>query len=265
MTAGHGIRARQVALAAAAIAVLSGCGGAATHPASTPSRPTPTATVARATATTPSTTRKTPTQTRKPATTHRPAKPAPPATLQSGSHGPAVRALQGTLVRLTYLSPDAVDGSFGQRTWNAVVAFQGWTGLSRDGVAGAQTLAALRHAQAPRPWSTDTGVEVHIPQQVLLLVDQGRVQRAIHVSTGRPGYDTPTGHFAIESRWTMSWSRRFHAWLPLAQYFVGGYALHEYSDVPAYPASHGCVRLPSDDAPIVWGFGRVGMRVWTSV
>jgi lipoprotein-anchoring transpeptidase ErfK/SrfK len=62
----------------------------------------------------------------------------------------------------------------------------------------------------------------------------------------------------------MSWSRPFHAWLPLAQYFVGGDALHEYPDVPAYPASHGCVRMPSDDAPAVWDFGRIGMRVWTS-
>jgi peptidoglycan hydrolase-like protein with peptidoglycan-binding domain len=271
MTAGHGTRVRQLALSAAAVAVLSGCGGGAAHLTSTGSRSTLSATVASTSARTPSTTRTTlpavagePVARKPAATRHRAVKPASSARLQAGSYGPAVRALQRTLVRLTSLSPDAVDGSFGLRTWDAVVAFQGWSGLTRDGVAGAQTKAALRHAQAPRPWSPDTGIEVHIPQQVLLLVDHGRVQRAIHVSTGRPGYDTPTGHFAIQSRSQMSWSRPFHAWLPLAQYFVGGDALHEYADVPAYPASHGCVRMPSDDAPPVWGFGRIGMRVWTS-
>ncbi|MGZ4198281.1 MAG: peptidoglycan-binding domain-containing protein [Solirubrobacteraceae bacterium] len=49
---------------------------------------------------------------------------APPM-LRLGSHGPAVRALQSTLARLTYLPRSAVDGSFGTQTWHAVVAFQG--------------------------------------------------------------------------------------------------------------------------------------------
>jgi lipoprotein-anchoring transpeptidase ErfK/SrfK len=61
----------------------------------------------------------------------------------------------------------------------------------------------------------------------------------------------------------MSWSVPFHVWMPLAQYFQGGYALHEFAVVPAYPASHGCVRIPTTDAPTVWNFGSIGMRVWT--
>jgi lipoprotein-anchoring transpeptidase ErfK/SrfK len=31
-------------------------------------------------------------------------------------------------------------------------------------------------------------------------------------------------------------------WYPL--HFLRGFALHGYPSVPAYPASHGCVRLP---------------------
>ncbi len=133
-----------------------------------------------------------------------------------------------------------------------------------DGVVGSHTRAALLHARAPTAWSAADGLEVHIDHQVLLLVRSGRVVRAIHVSTGAPGTPTPRGRFAITERDPMSWSRRFHVWMPLAQYFYDGYALHEFSDVPAYPASHGCVRVPAEEARAVWEFGRTGMRLWTA-
>ena len=185
-------------------------------------------------------------------------------TLSLGAHGPAVRTLQSALARLSYLPTDSVDGVYGERTWHAVVAFQGWSGLDRDGVAGPLTRRALAHARRPVPWSTATGFEVHIAQQVLLLVRGGRVQRAIHVSTGRPGWPTPVGHFTILERDPMSWSAPFQVWMPLAQYFYDGFALHEFSEVPAYPASHGCIRVPSVEAQAAWQFGSVGMRLWTS-
>jgi putative peptidoglycan binding protein/L,D-transpeptidase-like protein len=179
-----------------------------------------------------------------------------------GSHGSAVRDLQQTLARLSYLPQRGVDGVFGMQTWHAVVAFQGWSALSRDGIVGPRTRAALAHARRPRPWSHATGIEIHIGQQVLLLVRHGRVTRAIHVSTGAGGA-TPLGHFRIYRRESMSWSIPFHVWMPLAQYFYGGYAMHEFASVPAYPASHGCVRVPESESGAVWRFGAMGMRVWT--
>ncbi|MGO8905837.1 MAG: L,D-transpeptidase family protein [Solirubrobacteraceae bacterium] len=184
--------------------------------------------------------------------------------LQLGSRGSAVRALQSALARLTYLPYGASDGVFGTRTWHAVVAFQGWSGLAPDGVAGPRTQAALVHAHRPTPWSTAEGFEVHIAQQVLLLVRGGRVRRAIHVSTGMPGWPTPVGHFDILARDPLSWSAPFQVWMPLAQYFYDGYAMHEFADVPDYPASHGCVRVPEAEAQTVWSFGQIGMRVWTT-
>lgn len=185
-------------------------------------------------------------------------------TLRLGSRGAAVWRLQRDLESLSYLPAGTADAIFGERTWHAVVAFQGWSGIERDGVVGPHTQAALAHAQRPTPWSTAEGMEVHIVQQVLLLVRGGRVWRAIHVSTGRPGWHTPVGHFEVIERQTLSWSAPFEVWMPLAQYFYPGYAIHEYPDVPDYPASHGCVRVPEVEAATVWGFGRIGMRVWTS-
>lgn len=188
---------------------------------------------------------------------------APPPTLQLGSSGAAVRDLQRTLVRGTYLPRAAVDGRFGLRTWHAVVAFQGWSRIGRDGIVGARTRGALRGLRRPVPWSSRTGYEVHIGEQVLLMVRAGRVVRAMHVSSGAGGA-TPVGHFRILRRERMSWSRRFHVWIPFAQYFSGGYAMHAYPSVPAYPASHGCVRLPTEEASTVWSFGRLRMRMWIS-
>ncbi len=211
------------------------------------------------------------TQDRRPAQAQRSGAAAAPAsttraarTQRLGSHGTAVRQLQRTLARTGYLPTRAVDGAFGVQTWNAVVAFQGWNGLPRDGVVGPRTSAALTHARRPLPWSRAEGYEVHIARQVLLLVRGGTVQRAVHVSTGMPGLTTPVGHFAVTRRETMSWSVPFKSWMPLAQYFYGGYAMHEYPEVPSYPASHGCIRVPESEALVVWRFGRVGMRLWTT-
>lgn len=184
--------------------------------------------------------------------------------LKLGSRGRAVRDVQRRLVALSYLPTGAADGIFGRRTWHAVVALQGWSGLARDGVVGPRTRRALARAGRPVPWSRATGMEIHLRQQVLLLISNRRVLRAIHIASGKPGWRTPAGHFKIYSRQTMSWSVPFHTWMPLAQYFYRGYALHEYADVPAYPASHGCVRVPQQESQTVWRFGRIGMRVWTT-
>ena len=241
-----------------AVAVLPGCGAAASPGATAKTRlanTKPTVTTAQV---------KPPSAAGAAASARVRAAPSAAAVLRLGSHGAAVRALQRDLARLTYLPARAVDGAFGMRTWHAVAAFQGRSGLVRDGVVGPKTRAALSHASRPIPWSTATGFEVHVGQQVLLIVAGERVQRAIHVSTGRPGWPTPVGHFTIQWRSLMSWSVPFRVWMPLAQYFEDGYAMHEFSDVPAYPASHGCVRVPSEEAQTVWQFGRIGMRLWTT-
>ena len=85
--------------------------------------------------------------------------------------------------------------------------------------------------------------------------------RTISVSTGAPGYDTPAGSYSIFRKEEMSWSVPFEVWLPWASYFVGGIAFHEYPDVPPYPASHGCVRVPRYDAKLVYDFTPIGTPV----
>ena len=96
---------------------------------------------------------------------------------------------------------------------------------------------------------------------MLLAFEDGKLHRAVHTSTGVGGI-TPSGSFRVYRKETLSWSVPFGVWMPYASYFIGGIAMHEYSSVPGYPASHGCVRLPAGDAERVYRFARYGTPVF---
>jgi peptidoglycan hydrolase-like protein with peptidoglycan-binding domain len=189
--------------------------------------------------------------------------PPPPPRVTYGASGAPVRLLQANLARLRYLPPGYSTGSFDDRTWHAVVAFEGWSGLARDGIAGPLVWSALVGASEPAPWDgLADGLEVDTQRQVLLLVRGGRVVRAIHVSTAAPGHYTPRGHFRVYRKETLSWSIPFKVWMPWANYFDGGFAIHGLASVPAYPASHGCIRVPLAEAPGLYTFAGFGLPVW---
>ncbi len=95
------------------------------------------------------------------------------------------------------------------------------------------------------------------------MVDTGEVVRAVHTSTGAGGV-TPVGSFRVYVKALMSWSVPFKVWMPYAAYFTGGIATHQSPDVPSYPASHGCVRLPEGEAERVYRFVEVGTPVTVS-
>ena len=121
----------------------------------------------------------------------------------------------------------------------------------------------IRRGVVPVPRYPQSGkhIEVDISRQIVLLVARnGRVQRVIHTSTGATG-NTPDGRFTIIRKEISSWDYAFKIYLPYANYFYDGFALHEYPDVPEYPASHGCVRLHASNAPVVWAFAPLGTPV----
>ena len=177
-------------------------------------------------------------------------KPGRPAPEKEPDPTAATRALQDRLADLGYLPRSGVDGVAGDQTRFAVLAFQKWERLDRDGVAGPRTRATLARAKRPTPRTSGSGrrVEVLLDRQLALYVDGGRVVRTLHVSTGASGFATPTGRYAVFRKERNSWSVPYKVWLPWASYFVGGVAFHESPDVPAFPASHGCVRVPRYDA-----------------
>jgi glycine betaine/choline ABC-type transport system substrate-binding protein/lipoprotein-anchoring transpeptidase ErfK/SrfK len=173
-----------------------------------------------------------------------------------------IRSVQRRLAALKYLPSNAVNGKNDYRTQQAVMAFQAWHRLQRDGLVGPKTRDKLETASVPRP--TKAGgkrIEVYRQKGVVLLIDKGKVVRVVHTSTGKPGFSTPSGTYRIYRKSVRDWSYPFEVWLPFASYFTGGYAFHEYADVPAFPASHGCARIPAPEAPVVYAFATVGTVV----
>ena len=82
------------------------------------------------------------------------------------------------------------------------------------------------------------------------------------ISSGRRGYETPTGVFTILQKARTHRSRKYDdAPMPFMQRLTwGGIALHG-GRVPGHPASHGCVRLPMPFSKILFGETSTGMTV----
>jgi len=117
-------------------------------------------------------------------------------------------------------------------------------------------------------WAPDVA-----PQGPVLLVVNLTTQRAVvyrnglpigitTVSTGRPGYRTPTGVFTILQKHVEHYSSIYdNAPMPYMQRLTwGGVALHA-GNLPGYPASHGCIRLPREFARLLYGVTHLGMTV----
>jgi N-acetylmuramoyl-L-alanine amidase len=162
--------------------------------------------------------------------------------LTLGSRGRSVLVLEQRLAELRYALP-RVDADYGLDTYQAVLAFQKVQGLPQTGRVDERVWAALRRAATPRPRYGGTHIEVSKGRQLLYVVRNGRVESIVHVSTGATG-NTPLGTWRIYRK-TPGWD--WVLWYPM--YFLRGFAIHGYPDVPPYPASHGCVRVPMWIAP----------------
>lgn len=175
---------------------------------------------------------------------------------------PETRELQQLLVDLGFMAPSGLTGTVDAQTSTAVLGFQKWAGLPRDGVLGQSTVAALSRATRPEPALRKPGrrIEVQVGRQLALLIQDDRVVRSVHISSGAGGA-TPLGSFRVFRKERYSWSVPFKVWLPWASYFVGGVALHEFGSVPTYAASHGCVRVNRYDASLLYEFAVPGTAV----
>ncbi len=201
--------------------------------------------------------------------------PAPPtlptAALATGSSGPAVGQLQQLLAaKAFYRGP--IDGNYGERTMQAVMAFHKDQGLPREWSWAPEDWARLAHYAGPALawWANEPfRVEINLGKQVGYLVENHRVTAIFPVAsgngalfTGRGGSlaraVTPRGDFRI-LRHIDGLRISYLGVLYKPWYFKGGYALHGSPNVPAYPASHGCIRMPNWEADWMDGHLFVGM------
>ncbi|WP_307868924.1 L,D-transpeptidase family protein [Cellulosimicrobium cellulans] len=197
------------------------------------------------------------------ATPEPPPAPVEPAELARGATGDRVVALQQRLAELGYFI-GAPDGDFGGGTQQAVWALQKAAGLSRDGVVGPATQAALDEGVTPQPRSASGKViEIDLDRQLLLAVEDGRVVTVINASSGNgESYEakgrtyrasTPRGEFHVGRQVDGNHSSSLELgdmWRP--KFFTGGIAVHGSGSIPPWPASHGCVRVANSAMNWLW-------------
>jgi lipoprotein-anchoring transpeptidase ErfK/SrfK len=182
-------------------------------------------------------------------------------TLNPGDSGEAVTQLQNQLTAQGYwLGP--VNGQYGALTQQAVMAFQKVGGLPRTGVFDPTTRAAFATASRPTARTAGDSMEIDKARQVLFEVRNGAVVWIWNTSTGTEGpytfagvqyvAHTPEGNFRVGTVVDGVVNGRLGA-LYRPRFFTGdGVAVHGAAAIPAYPASHGCVRVTNAAADLIW-------------
>ncbi|GAA4751832.1 L,D-transpeptidase [Sphingomonas daechungensis] len=103
---------------------------------------------------------------------------------------------------------------------------------------------------------------VNLASQRAILFRNGVPIAASTVSSGKPGYETPLGVFTILQKIKTHFSSTYNnAPMPNMQRLTWkGIALHA-GNLPGYPASHGCIRLPAGFSALLFGATELGMTV----
>lgn len=140
----------------------------------------------------------------------------------------------------------------------------------------------------PALWA-EPSLHINLERQTAYLIDNGFLQDASPISSGKPGYATPRGQFQIrakdlnhlsatygkivdgqgnvvisDARSDMrvpSGGRFVPAPMPYYMGFTSKHGLHG-GYLPGYPASHGCVRMPQAKARSFFSRVSVGTPVY---
>lgn len=179
-------------------------------------------------------------------------------TLADGARGVYVGLLERRLVELRYRLM-GVDGRFDFRTADAVMAFRKVQGLPRIQTVTPAVWRALAAPKlfVPRVRTPGFHIEIDQTRQVLATVRDGKVQDIIHVSTGKTSTPTYDGTFRVFAKIAGYSPKRLY----YPSFFDGGRAIHGWPEVPPYPASHGCVRVPNWLATWIFGLDPIGTPV----
>jgi hypothetical protein len=179
--------------------------------------------------------------------------------LGPGSSGQSVRLLQSELDVMHLAVP--LTGVFDEGTGQAVIAYRKLNGLQRIAYAGRQVFQRLAsgagtfHVRYPRD---GRHVEGDLSKQVLAEIEPGgRVRKLYTMSSGKPSTPTVIGRFQVYLKTPGVNSEG----MVDSNYFIRGYAIHGYPEVPTFAASHGCLRVPIPDAPAIFAWVKQGTPV----
>jgi hypothetical protein len=125
-------------------------------------------------------------------------------------------------------------------------------------------LAIVAFVPVLGPAHADVNVVISKSQQQMLVSIDGGPTYRWPVSTGRPGYTTPSGNFNAIRLERVYYSKKYDdAPMPNSVFFYGGYAIHGTFEERKLgnAVSHGCVRLSRDHAAVLYAAVRAhGMK-----
>jgi len=179
-----------------------------------------------------------------------------------GKRGVDTLLLQRGLEALGYAVP--VTGYYDDGTSRAVIAFRKVNGMERIGYANPEVFKlVLQGRGAFRPKYPKAGyhVEYDWSRQVLGFFRDGKAVNVYHSSSGAPVTPTVFGTFTFYRKEPGT----NHLGMVQSNYFIGGYAIHGYKDVPIFPASHGCLRVPIPNAYQIDRQISLGMKIMVYV
>jgi hypothetical protein len=180
-------------------------------------------------------------------------------TLSAGAQGGSVWQLQAELGALHYDVPGT--GSFDEATSRAVIAYRKLTGLQLVPSTNTRIFQLLQQGAGAfhvRYRGDGRHVEADLTRQVLAEIEPGGHVRAIFtMSSGKPSTPTVVGRFRVYEK-TPGYNSEG---MLDSNYFIAGYAIHGYAEVPDYAASHGCLRVPIPDASKIYEWVQRGMPV----
>lgn len=196
--------------------------------------------------------------------------------------GLSTEAAQQKLIDLGFWLAN-VDGIYDNTTRQAVMAFQKYYRLRPTGMINEATAWLLDRQQIrPQALSAEgSQAEVDKTRQLVFLVHNGETVFVLNASTGddreytepdgnSPGVMitgkaiTPVGKFRIDRERPDGWWVGDLGQIYRPKYFSGGVAIHGSYSVPAYPASHGCVRVSTAAMDMIWDLNLLprGTTVW---
>jgi len=179
-------------------------------------------------------------------------------TVSPGATGRFVQLVQQRLAALHIFIPQT--GVYDQGTLLALDTYHRLLGEGEgDTTLGPATLTDLLdgvgrfHVRYPYQGRHAEG---DLSDQVLAFVNGSKVHWLFPISSGKPSTPTILGRFQVYYKQPLYTSDGMY----YSSFFYGGYAIHGYDPAPAYPASHGCMRLPMADA--IPAYDWLQMRDW---
>ncbi len=169
--------------------------------------------------------------------------------------------------------------------------FSGW-GAGRSRKTQGDHEIYVDQAQLADLTPSNSRIEIDLgDQRVRVFRTSGGLKTLVidsEISTGKAGYETPTGSYTITEMQVEKQSTLYGIWydasgavvpssgdssprpsgattfvgadMPYWMRITGGVGMH-IGEVPGYPASHGCIRVPASVQPLIYSKARLGAPV----